>query len=64
MKKCFKCKLEKEESDFSKDTTRKDGLNSKCKSCQSEYYKKYLKKNKEVIRLRQSKWYRNRHETS
>jgi hypothetical protein len=42
MKKCNKCSLKKAESEFSKDKSRKDGLQACCKECN----KKYLKLNK------------------
>lgn len=38
MKVCRKCKLEKDESEFSKDKSRKDGLYSHCKACWHAYY--------------------------
>lgn len=41
MKKCFKCKIEKIESDFFKDKYRKDGLCSYCKSCKGIYSEKW-----------------------
>jgi hypothetical protein len=31
------CKVDKVESDFSKNASRKDGLNPRCKSCMREY---------------------------
>ena len=37
MKTCTKCKVEKDESEFSKQTSRKDGLDYRCKSCLREY---------------------------
>ena len=48
MKTCKKCKVEKDESEFSKRTRNKDGLDYRCKSCLSEYrqtddYKAYKK---------------------
>ena len=42
---CSTCKLLQPKSFFSKDKTRKDGLQLKCKSC----YKNYVKVNKEKI---------------
>jgi len=47
MKKCVKCSLEKETTEFKKDRTRKDGLNHTCKSCVKEY--RIKNKSKEVI---------------
>jgi len=48
MKTCSKCKVAKDESEFSKETRNKDGLNYYCKSCVREYrqtddFKAYLK---------------------
>ena len=57
MKKCTKCKIEKDLSDFCKDNHRKDGLNNHCKFCKNEYYKankgrlkEYLQANKKRIK--------------
>ena len=49
MKKCSKCKLEKEEGEFYKCKANKDGLASWCKNCYKEYqrtekWKEYIKK--------------------
>lgn len=60
MKRCYKCKTEKTQEEFSKDNRSKDGLQSKCKSCHSAYFqenktkmyesrKEYREKNKERI---------------
>ena len=54
MKKCTKCKVDKEITEFSKDKRRKDGLYSSCKLCNKEYHKEhnkeYYKKNKDKIK--------------
>lgn len=57
MKKCTKCKIKKHLSDFVKDNSTKDGLNSHCKFCKNEYYKankgwlkEYLQANKKRIK--------------
>lgn len=51
MKKCTKCKEEKDLSEFNKDKKNKDGHCSQCKKCRSklrkEYDKQYSKNNKE-----------------
>jgi len=39
MKKCIPCQEVKNESEFYKDRGKKDGLNSRCKECQSQYDK-------------------------
>ena len=48
MKTCSKCRVEKDEAEFSKKKQNKDGLDSRCKSCVREYqqtdsYKEYKK---------------------
>ena len=45
MKKCTKCKIEKELDEFCKDSKSKDGRQSQCKFCKSEQIKDYYKKN-------------------
>jgi len=47
MKKCTSCKEFKNESDFSKKSERKDGLQSSCKVCNSVASKQYYSKNKD-----------------
>jgi hypothetical protein len=47
MKVCSVCKTEKEESNFSINKTKSDGLNIQCKECQKSYFKEYYKKNKQ-----------------
>jgi hypothetical protein len=52
MKVCSKCKVEKDESEFH--TCRRDGLQSKCKSCRSEYHKlnrETISKSREEYRI-------------
>jgi hypothetical protein len=46
-KKCTKCKIEKELTEFSKDKRSKDGLQCKCKSCAKESNKEWQDRNKE-----------------
>tara|TARA_R110002167_G_scaffold276508_1_gene482469 strand:+ start:293 stop:1003 length:711 start_codon:yes stop_codon:yes gene_type:complete len=47
MKKCTKCKVEKELTEFYKHNSNKDGFNNQCKSCIKEYDKKYKKATQE-----------------
>ena len=47
MKKCSRCKVEKELTEFHKKKTTKDGLINNCKSCVKEYSKKHYQANKE-----------------
>lgn len=50
MKKCYKCKEEKNLQEFAKDKSKKDGLNSSCKVCSKLMVKNYHKENKEKIK--------------
>lgn len=47
MKICWKCKESKELTEFHPNKTRKDKVQSQCKVCQSEYFQKWLLKNKQ-----------------
>ena len=58
MKVCFKCGKEKNESEFSKSKTRKDGRQATCKKCNSEYYQE----NKEEVLDRERKRYQENKE--
>jgi hypothetical protein len=49
MKKCGKCKIEKNEIDFGKDKQRNDGLNVYCKECIRQRNREYKEKNPEKI---------------
>jgi hypothetical protein len=50
MKECYKCKLTKEYTEFSKDIAQKDKLKYKCKSCIKLYTKLYGQNNKDKIK--------------
>lgn len=56
MKRCSKCNIEKELTEFYKNKGGKDGLRSNCKSCENERSKKYFKQN----RGRVNEWRRKR----
>lgn len=43
MKKCYKCKIIKDKSEFCKDKTRCDGLRYICKHCANKYNKTFSK---------------------
>lgn len=56
MKRCSKCGIEKDESEFSTDNTKKDGLYCRCKSCVSEYdYKRTFSLRQRCFELFNSK---------
>jgi hypothetical protein len=44
MKKCYKCGFEKEGCEFRKDSSKKDGLMSKCKTCDNQRTKENFKR--------------------
>lgn len=52
MKECPVCKILKDESLFYKNNTASDGLQKKCKDCQSIYYKNYYILNAEEVKKR------------
>ena len=49
MKKCSKCKVEKEFSEFHKNKASKDGYCSRCKVCRKEYNKQRYQNKREAI---------------
>lgn len=53
MKKCYRCLIEKDSSQFGQDKSRSDGLNSACKECNrisaTVYRQKNREKNKTII---------------
>ena len=63
MKRCTKCKEEKEFSQYYRDRTSKDGLQSSCKLCLSAHQKKYNEVNKDYI-LEKNRNYKELHNSS
>lgn len=59
MKKCTKCKIEKELSEFNKDKKSKDGFSWTCRKCSNISKTIYRKKNKEKLRLKQIEYMKN-----
>ena len=57
LKKCSKCGLERNTTEFYKDKRKKDGFNVWCKSCSSEYGKEHYDANRDKL-LKQAKEYR------
>jgi hypothetical protein len=53
MKKCYKCGIEKNETEFRKDSSKKSGLQSKCKVCDNQRTKEnYKRKRRENIEFK------------
>ncbi|MEE9351687.1 MAG: hypothetical protein V3U78_05460 [Thiotrichaceae bacterium] len=61
MKKCSKCKIPKDLSQFYKKKDTKDGHAVKCKSCAAEYGKMYRKENRETLLLKKKQYYSQPH---
>jgi hypothetical protein len=55
-KKCSKCGVEKNTSEFHRDKRCKDGLYSHCKECAKEYTRKYAKENRVRLKQLQKEW--------
>lgn len=58
MKKCSKCLVDKDFSEFVKDKKKHDGLYSSCKSCNNNRIKKWHDENSEEFAKYQSEWSR------
>lgn len=56
MKRCSKCKQEKDESEFYKNKSTKDGLGDQCKLCQRTSTRRWAKANPEVVKEKSRKW--------
>jgi hypothetical protein len=56
IKKCIKCLKEKTIDCFNVCLSHKDGTQSLCKECQSNYYRNYYEKRKEKIKEKVKKW--------
>jgi hypothetical protein len=74
MKICKTCGIEKPPTDFFKQPSTRDGLNSKCKQCQYEYNKlkkygnsetkkKYYQKNKSKLKAQIMEWNKRKRES-
>lgn len=55
MKKCYKCGELKDESEFNKNSKRKDGFQTRCRICQKKHYKKEYESSKEKWLIRKNK---------
>jgi hypothetical protein len=58
-KTCSCCKLTKSISEFNKDSSRKDGLQNRCRFCKRQQDKKYSQSHREQIAKRSKEWREN-----
>lgn len=56
MKICTTCKIEQPVSEFCRNKNTKDGLNSKCRICSSDYHKEYRKSHAPLLNERSRQW--------
>jgi hypothetical protein len=59
MKTCNRCKIEKIESEFNKNSSSKDGLRNYCRECQKNMSDNYHQNNSDLIKKRKKEWYEN-----
>lgn len=62
MKRCSKCGVEKELTEFNKDKKNKDGYQNGCKTCLNKLKKEYYTNNKEYLNKKNKEWYCNNKE--
>lgn len=62
MKKCRKCNIDKDESEFYKRKKSPDGLDSKCKTCVNDHRKNYNKAHSKDSSERSKKYYKKHRE--
>lgn len=60
MKRCSRCRAEKEFSEFFIDRSRRDGLTHACKKCRAECAAKWLQENREAVLAKMAR-YRREH---
>jgi hypothetical protein len=56
MKICKKCKIEKNDSEFTKNIKSKDGLQYKCKECVKDYNSDYYSNNENYFKEKRNEW--------
>ena len=62
MKHCNGCNQTKALTEFSKDSEKRDGLQTRCKVCQKAYNKKWQQSNPEKVNAKARKWAQNNRE--
>lgn len=64
MKKCYRCGFEKDENEFGRDKSRKDGLSNTCKRCHAEASRKYRETHIEKSRAASKRYWDEHKEQS
>jgi acetoin utilization deacetylase AcuC-like enzyme len=59
---CIRCKNEKEQNEFIKNSRAKSGFSTLCKQCYNKEKREYLDKNRERVRGNNLRWYYKYHE--
>ena len=59
---CYYCKVKKDISEFYKNRSRPDGLETRCKACTKERNKKYREEHKDYFVKKMAEYYRNNKE--
>ena len=62
MKRCSRCKIEKELDEFNKSKSTKDGLQNMCKLCQKQYQKEYQKQYYQLNREKKKQYFQRNKE--
>lgn len=62
LKRCYRCKKDYSTDNFYKSNKRKDGLQTRCKTCNYELQKEWLTQNKDKERERQRIYYKDNKE--
>ncbi len=56
MKRCYKCKQEKPETEFGRNKSKLDGLDDECRSCKNEYKRRWSAGHKAQRKATKDKW--------
>lgn len=57
MRTCKGCGERKDESDYFKNSIRKDGLDAKCKLCRKTRAKEWIRENRDSLKVSRARWY-------
>jgi len=57
VKRCTKCHVDKSMSEFPRNRTKRDGVNSWCKPCTADQHREWAARNAEKVREKSAAWY-------